>query len=193
MIAPGLTDTRVELLRGEALVEATDLHKENNVCILDHGLSATLLKNGLYAFDADTPGVSVYDGKAEVQFTDSKATVTEGKQVLPAEPLKAVKFDRGQKDALYQWSNLRSQYLAEASAQSARVYMVNPYGWYGPGWYWNPYFSMYSFIPGGFLYSPFGYGFYSPWGYRGPVVIHHGGGFRPSAPRTFGGSRGYRR
>ena len=78
---------------------------------------------------------------------------------------------------------------------SARVYMVNPYGWYGSGWYWNPYFSMYSFVPGaGYLYSPFGYGFYSPF-YYAPIRIYRGGGFRRVAPvgRSFGGVRGLRR
>ena len=44
-----------------------------------------------------------------------------------------------------------------------RSYVVNAGGWYGLGWYWNRGFGMYSFIPGdGILYSPFGWGFYSP-------------------------------
>src|SRR5260370_23939510 len=38
MVLPGLTDTRVELLSGEAQVEATDIHKENNIQILDHAV-----------------------------------------------------------------------------------------------------------------------------------------------------------
>src|SRR6266542_434720 len=31
MVSAGLTDTRVELLRGEAMVEATEILKENNI------------------------------------------------------------------------------------------------------------------------------------------------------------------
>ena len=195
MVSPGLTDTRVELLSGEAQVEATDVHKENHIQVLDHGFTTTLLKNGLYAFKADPPAVSVYDGKAEVQSGDNRVTLGKGKQVLPGGPLKAVSFDRNYQDELYHWSKLRDGYLAEASMGSARVYMVNPYGWYGSGWYWNPYFSMYSFVPGaGYLYSPFGYGFYSPF-YYAPIRIYRGGGFRRVAPvgRSFSGVRGLRR
>ena len=71
MVSPGLTDTRVELLSGEAQVEATDIHKENHIQVLDRGVTTTLLKNGLCAFKADTPRVSVYDGKAR-----SRAAIT---------------------------------------------------------------------------------------------------------------------
>jgi hypothetical protein len=35
--------------------------------------------------------------------------------------------------------------------------------WYGPGWYWSPYYRMYAFMPGDAFLSPFGYAFYSPW------------------------------
>jgi len=55
MVSPNLTDTRVEVLRGTAMVEATDLHKENNIRVLDHGVTTILVKNGLYDFDADNP------------------------------------------------------------------------------------------------------------------------------------------
>jgi len=74
---------------------------------------------------------------------------------------------------LYRWGSLRSAYLAEASVDQARTYIVS--GWYGPswlgaGWYWDPWFGSYTFIPAdGILYSPFGWGFYSPlWVYRAP-------------------------
>jgi len=64
------------------------------------------------------------------------------------------------------WSSLRSAYLAEANVDAAPGYIYadgfGP-GWYGAGWYWDPWFSAYTFIPGdGIFYSPFGWGFYSP-------------------------------
>ena len=93
MISPNLTDTRVEVLRGEAMVEATDLHKENNIRVLNHGVTTTLVKNGLYDFDANTPRVSVYDGQAIVQGNDKQVKVGKGKQVLlTADRLKAVGY-----------------------------------------------------------------------------------------------------
>jgi len=199
MISPGLSDTQVELIHGEAQIEVTDISKENHIRVINHGVSTTLVKKGLYSFNAETPTVSVYEGKAEVQSGDSRVSIGKGKQVfLTAGPLRAVSFDREHKDELYQWSSLRDRYLAEASMGSARVYVVNPYGWYGSGWYWNPYFSAYSFIPGaGYLYSPFGYGFYSPfafYGYGYGGGFYRGGGFRRVAPvgRSFGGGAGVR-
>jgi hypothetical protein len=179
MVSPNLTDTRVEVLSGEALVEATDLHKENNIRILEQGTSTTLAKNGLYDFDANNGLVSVYEGKAVVQGDDNQVKVGKGKQVAVAGHLKAVSFDRERHDDLYAWSSVRSQDLSMANLRTAGIYAGNPYA-YGSGWYWNPYFASYSFFPGdGFLYSPFGYGFYSPWafyggGYRGGVIYRSG-------------------
>ena len=182
MVSPSLTDTRVEVLRGEAMVEATDLHKENNIRILEQGTSTTLAKNGLYDFDANKGVVSVYDGKAVVQGDDNQVKVGKGKQVALSGHLKAVGFDRDRHDDLYAWSSVRSQDLSMANLRTAGMYAGNPYAYtpYGSGWYWNPYFASYSFFPvDGLLYSPFGYGFYSPWafyggGYRGGVIYRSG-------------------
>jgi hypothetical protein len=198
MVSPNLTDTRVEVLRGTAMVEATDLRKENNIRVLDRGVTTTLVKNGLYDFDADNPRVRVYDGKVVVQRDDNQVKAGKGKQVLLANgQLKAISFDRDQRDELYAWSSLRSQYLAQTSVHTVGVYGGYPYAYgYGPGWYWDPYFTSYAFLPyNGFLYSPFGYGFYSPWAfygggrviYRSPGVFR--GGVQPTPIRRgFSGS-----
>jgi hypothetical protein len=184
MVSPNLTDTRVELLRGTAMVEATDLHKENNIRVLNHGATTTLVKNGLYDFDANTPRVRVYDGQAIVQGNDKQVKLGKGKQVLlTADRLKAVGFDRDQRDDLYAWSSLRSQYMAQTSVHTVGVYGGYPYAYgYGPNWYWDPYFASYSFLPyGGFLYSPFGFGFYSPYAFYGG--FYGGGYYRPGVFR----------
>jgi hypothetical protein len=64
-------------------------------------------------------------------------------------------------DDLYNWSSLRSHYLAEANNQMAGQYADEP-GFY-PGWYWDPWMWDYTFIGPGPFFSPFGWGFY-PWG-----------------------------
>jgi hypothetical protein len=195
MDADGLTHTEVALLRGNAMVEVTQLYKGSNVQVADNGAVVTLEKKGIYDFDANQPKVAVYDGEAQVKEGDSQVTVKKGKEVALAAPvLKTTKFDRDVHDDLYNWSYVRSEYLADASAASARTYIVNSPGWFGAGWYWNPWFSAYSFIPGdGFLYSPFGWGFYSPAyvgyaplfvgvrGYAGGRVIPHGVAAAPRA------------
>lgn len=174
MVSADLTNTSVALDHGEALVEATDLLKVNHLTILDHGATTTLDKNGLYNFNADSGVVSVYEGEATVREDDHTIKVKKGRDVNLSGPLKTAKFDRNQLDNLYQWSSARSQYVSEASLNSAQMYAGNPY-WYGAGWYWNPYFDFYGFIPGyGYMYSPFGWGFYSP--FYAPYVFY-GGGF----------------
>ena len=92
--------------------------------------------------------------------------------------MKTVSFDSHPKDdVLYNWSSLRSQYLAEANDQIAGEY----YGMAGfyPGWYWDPYMWDYTFLGWDPFFSPFGWGwggFYGGYGYYG---------------RGFYGGRGY--
>jgi hypothetical protein len=177
MVSPSLIDTRVELLNGSALVEAAQIHDENDIRVLDQGAQVGLLKKGLYRFNGDNDSVAVYDGKAKVYVGDESVDVKGGRQVRLNAPLQATKFDKKateEADPLYAWSKLRSEYLSEASEASARTYVVNNYGFAGAGWYWNPWYNAYSFLPGsGLLYSPFGWGFYSPMAFYG-VPYYYG-------------------
>lgn len=178
MVSSGLTDTRVALDRGVALLEATEVHKENNIQVASKALNTTVEKKGLYRFDADRSAVSVFDGKAKVFQGDSAVEVGKGRQVVANNTgllAKPEKFDRDEArntDELYKWSNLRSMYLSEESAATAQRIVVEPGGWFGSGWYWNPWWHSWSWIPAGnAFYSPFGYGFYSPWSAWSPVYV----------------------
>lgn len=207
----GLTDTRVELVKGEAMVEANQVMKESAIRIDEDGASTRIEKEGLYRFNADQAKVSVIDGKAEVTEGDQHVDLKKGREVALALPLKTNKFDRKDEDPLYAWSNVRSQQLSNASLASARI-VVNNYGggWggWGGGWFWNPGFGYYSYLPGdGMFFSPFGYGFYSPaYIYRNPVIVtggsarafYRGGASSYVAPRSAfagrsisGGSAGF--
>ena len=177
MVSPGLTNTEVQLIHGEATIEVAQLFKENNIRVsVDHTVT-TLEKPGLYAFNTDQQMVRVFDGKAMFTTGDQSVELKKGHEVSPAGPLKAQKFDtKKSEDSLYAWSNLRSEYEAQASMGAARTVVVGAPGWYGPGWYWNPWWNMYGFVPGaGLIYSPFGYPFYSPVVvYRAPVFGYRG-------------------
>jgi FecR-like protein len=204
MISPGLATTEVAVDHGSVMLEVSQIYSQNDIRITEDGATTRIQKTGLYAFDATQGQIRVFDGKAEVLDGDRHVTVKGGHEVSLNEAsqtgkLKARGFDKDQyKDSdLYRFSSLRSSYLAEANESSARVYVSN--GWYGPGWigsgwYWNPWFRTYTFIPAnGVLYSPFGWGFYSPlFAYRAPVIVggfrHFGAGYR--APAVFPGHRG---
>ncbi len=191
MISPSLTNTEVGVNQGEAMIEVAEIHPENYIRVTEDGATAQLLKTGLYDFDQKQQELRVFDGKALVEDGGAQVKVKGGHELSLASgaPLKANKFDKDayQENDLYRWSDLRSEYLAEANVDAARIYEINGWGpwgagWWGAGWYWDPWFSAYTFIPGdGFLYGPFGCVFYSPWWvYRAPLYWYgFGHGYRP--------------
>ena len=219
MISPGLADTVLELDKGRAMVEVADIRPENNVRVNEGGESTRLLKPGLYDFDADRGQIRVFDGKAFVQTGGQRIEVKSGRQLnLNATgKLKARRFDKtAYTDDFYRWASLRSSYLAEANVDAARTYGAaggwSPSVWNGTGWYWDPSFDAYTFIPDdGIFFDPFGWGFYSPWfayeapyfgygygyggfGYGGVGYVRHfGPGYRPryTAGGRGGGSVGH--
>jgi FecR-like protein len=203
MISSGLTNTEVEVQNGRAIVEVAEIHEENNLRVDLNGATTRLLKTGLYDFDADRNQVRVFDGKVTVQENGAQVEVKDGRDlnVNAGGSVKSEKFDKKTyEDDLYNWSSLRSKYLAEANTDAAQTYVVGGNSWMGTGWYWDPWYDAYTFIPGdGFLYSPFGWGFYSPWwAYRSPFFsfghFHHdfdhdfhGGGFHHGGDFHHGG------
>lgn len=172
MISASLIDVQVELNRGEAMVDVDELVKDNKIGIVDHGGSIAIKRPGLYRIMADDPpSAAVITGKVEVNYADRKVAVGKGHEVVIAENLAEQKFDSKKEDDLYAWSNVRSEYDAAASLQSARnVTASGAYGpvgisgWYGPGWLWNDMFDSWAWLPGGDLafFSPFGFGFFGP-------------------------------
>ena len=177
MVSPNLTSTEIKLETGRVDVEVDQLYKQNNILVDLNNGQTQLLKNGLYAFDADNSTVRVFDGNADV-FTGQnsehnvKPIEVKGDRqlVLTGEPVKPQRFDKNKsQDDLYNWSSLRSQYLGEANINLASEYAGAP-GFY-PGWYWAGGPFGYTWLPGdGLFWSPFGYGFYSPY-------YIYGGGF----------------
>jgi hypothetical protein len=166
LISPSLTNTEVALNQGQAMVEVAEIHKDNLLRVEENGATTQLLKDGLYAFDANNGEVRVVKGEALVQDGDRTVKVKSGHELAVNNnaALKTTKFNTKslEQSDLYRFSALRSQYLAEANVNAVSIYYGGP-GWYGPGWYWDPFFTAYTWIPGeGILYSPFGWGFYSP-------------------------------
>jgi hypothetical protein len=80
-------------------------------------------------------------------------------------------------------SDLRADYLGQANYGLLQAEYAGAPGIY-PGWAWDDAFYGYTWLPSdGFLYSPFGFGFYSPgFFYGGGFGYYHG----------FRGGYGYR-
>jgi hypothetical protein len=204
MLSAGLADTRVGLLHGSAMIESDQIVKGQDVAVVMNGATAQIEQKGLYDFNTNQDTVRVLDGKLKVSENDRNTTLKKGDEVLlaSAKPLKREGFEvkAAENDPLYAWSKVRSQEEAEANLNTAQTVIVNG-GWYGPGWYWDPYWSFWSFVPGGWgaLYSPFGWGFYSPgfvwaspawrYGYLGHGFV--GGRYYAHAHAFHGGMSGF--
>jgi hypothetical protein len=179
MVSPNLTHTEVQLEHGRASVEADQLYPQNRVLIDQRNGQTQLLKNGLYEFNADANTMRTFDGKAAVypgsdlQSNVKPVDVKGGKELaLTGEAVKPQGFNKDQShDDLYNWSSLRSQYLGEANVDLAAQY-AGYGGAFNPGWYWDSSMYAYDWLPGGYdpFFSPFGFGFYSPY-------YLYGGGF----------------
>lgn len=164
MISPDITPTQVAVERGRASVEVDEIYQQNTLQIMDAGVTTQLVKTGYYEFDANQPEVQVFHGEAEVEVGDGRWRKVKDHHEMALAAGHRRKPEnfvaRGYGDDLYNWSSLRSQYLAEANNQIAPEYMDA--GFY-PGWYWDPYGWDYTFIGMDPFMSPFGWGFY-PWG-----------------------------
>ena len=167
MDSPGLANTELTLEHGRALLEAADLRKENRIVIHVGAAEARPEKRGLYALDADSGIIRVFEGQAEAQTAGQEIRIKGGHELRlsGAGKPKAHGFDKtfAANDEFYRWSSLRSSYLSDANVHAAGNYRAYGPGWSGTGWYWDPWYDAYTWIPGdGFFYSPFGWGFYSP-------------------------------
>ncbi len=194
LISPDLTLTQVQLEKGKAAVEVDEIHDANNLQIIDAGVTTRLDKTGYYEFNADQPEAMVFKGMAKAQVADGQwreikghhelMLAADGSQSLAKEkPADFNASDAESSDPLYQWSKLRSQYLAEANNELAGEY----YGeGYNPGWYWGPGWG-YTYLGAGPFYSPFGWGFY-PLGWTGGWGGGWYGGWRG---RGYYGHAGY--
>ena len=182
LTAVGLSDTRINLVRGNALIEVDQFISGTHLEVTLASTSVDMIKKGLYGFTATPPDVKVFDGKADVVGMTSHGAAGKHDQILIDDNprLKRSGFDENQakQDALYVWSSARSK----AESDQNKLVSQNPAGYYpvGDGWFWDPYTSFYGFWGPGFFYSPFGFGFYGGF-YPG---FYHGfyGGFRRGYP-----------
>lgn len=188
MISPHLTNTVVEVTKGEASVEVAELLPDNVIQIKDHDATVRLSKPGLYGFVGGSEAMArVYEGKALVEVNGSHFELGKGREMQLADAVKPAKFDpKKNEDDLYAWGKVRDEYVSATSYDSANRIasnsMVDSFGgWYGPGWFWNQGFNSWAWLPGdGAYFSPFGFGYYAPGFVQyAPVVyapVYGGGG-----------------
>lgn len=191
---------RISIDQGEAFLEVDQIHYlQQDLRILQDGVSTQFTKMGLYNLSADLHLLRVLAGEAIISDGKKSLTVKDGREVdLTARPFHEKTFDKKGIEAedLYRWTMLRSAYLAEANADFAPTYSFGGFGWFGNGWYWDPWFDAFTFLPGdGIFYSPFGWGFYSPFCAFGAPFVgggHYHRHFNPTAFDTWGPQARYK-
>ena len=188
MITNRLIDTRVDFVSGEAVVEADDLPSDNGVTIVYKDYAVQLQKKGVYRFDAQNSQVRVYDGEALVTRNGETKEVKEGHALTMDGGLQEVSFNKKDVDDLYLWGAHRSEYISMANVASAKMVADSGSYWGASSWFFNPYYGMYTFLPGfgyglnSVYYNPFGCAFWSPYNVYGflntlPYYGYYGGGY----------------
>jgi hypothetical protein len=208
MLSNHLSDTALEIVSGSAILEVDEMLKDNAITLHFKKGTISLAKRGLYRFDTELSRMRVYDGQADVLVDEKTTTWRKGRQAVFGETLVASNFDTNDTDPFYRWASRRAEYISAANISSARTAgsssgsgllssnsggLCSNYGGLYPGysygspysscgygnWAWNPYFGMYTYVPGfGYGYSPFGWDFFSPYtvAYAYPPYLYGGGG-----------------
>ncbi len=155
MLSTRLSDTRVEILRGSAIVECEDIPKDNAIMLVHGGNTMLLVKHGLYRVDSEPALFKVYDGEAIVKAESGQLTLKGGKETSLSGALMATGFDKNDTDALYNWSSRRASYVAEANASSANAMRSGGSGGLSNNFYWDG-LGGFGLLGGGLGYGGFG-------------------------------------
>jgi hypothetical protein len=218
MLTNRLIDTRLELLTGSAVVEADEIAKDTNVTLVCKDGTVLLGKKGLYRFDTAPARLKVFDGLATVQIAGQLVEVAGGKMLVLGGAIASVeKFNKEDTDNLDNWSRRRGELVAMANVSAAK--QVHDSGCAGlsfvtptstsqpcpsnpcaPGWRYNPWYGLITYIPCGTAWSPYGYRYWSPQNvarayYMPPPVNRGSGGYGggaayPTMAPTSGGYSG---
>jgi hypothetical protein len=142
-------NTQVELVRGAALLEVVQA-AAGRLEVLNGDSRVTIGRPGIYEFHAG----------------QSAATVKFPRAAAAADPL-------------YAWSRQRAEANARASIDTAQALVgTDPSNFHGPGWYWNPFYGEWGFLPEAYtLNGPFGEQYFSArfyWQYAAEESHAHG-------------------
>jgi hypothetical protein len=122
MVANELSDTRVELLAGSALVDSAEPISGTSVTLIYKNWSVRFLEQGVYRIDTDPPRLSILRGKAEVSGgTDKDVTVGRGMTLPFASVLAPQPLTDWPGDALSAWAEGRQQSISADDAIAANI------------------------------------------------------------------------
>jgi hypothetical protein len=120
MISSRLTDTRVELLYGSAMLDSTEALENSGIILIFKEHQVRVKKPGKYRIDSDPPQFRVFQGTAEVAGS-GPSVVLLADQLAPLDGATIVKrFTEGSDDLLDIWSDER-HFMVASSLSSAQT------------------------------------------------------------------------
>jgi FecR protein len=159
------TAVKVELIRGEAVVEVDQVDKTRRLDMIDQGADAHLDRSGIFQFDTKEPAIATYLGKIRVEDDRRGIQLNKGQRLLlNGNTLKPEKFNGAETGPLYAWSQRRADYAAQVSEWTGEALLaLDGRAKYPDGWYWNPWYKSWAFLPvKGYVRTPFNYGILAP-------------------------------
>lgn len=122
MVANELSDTRVELLAGSALVDSAEPNSGTSVTLIYKNWSVRFLEQGVYRIDTDPPRLSILQGKAQVSAgTDKDVTVGRDMNLPFASVLVPQPSTDWPRDALSAWAEDRQQSISADDAIATNI------------------------------------------------------------------------
>jgi hypothetical protein len=175
-------DTQVELVSGAAILEVVQ-PPAGRLEVLDGQAHITVVHAGIYEFHAGQASAAAIEGRARVVVNDHSVELTAGRELTwsggAAGATGKVSHATLASDALYAWSRQRAAADARASIDTAQALVgTDPANFRGPGWYWNPFYGEWGFLPATYtIKGPFGEEYYSArfyWQYAAAETHSHG-------------------
>jgi hypothetical protein len=127
MVANQLSDTRVELLSGSAVVDSAEPASGTSVTVLYKDWSVHVLEQGAYRIDSDPPRLQVPRGKAEVSAGNKgdALLISQGMELPFAAvlvPSQSPDKDKGHsRDGLSLWADGRRQSISTDNSIAANI------------------------------------------------------------------------
>lgn len=162
MVSANLSDTRVELTSGSAILESTEANAADNVSLIYKNWDVRLAEEGVLRIDAEPGQVNVYKGQAEVHTNgeEARVTVTTGQNLPLASVLVPQDTTVASNDPFKAWAMSRSQDISSDNATAKGI--VDDPGTVDSAGFAAGAYSYYpqAIVPG--LGYPYGMSFWSP-------------------------------
>ncbi len=123
MVANDLSDTRVELLAGSAVVDSAEPSSGTSVTLIYRNWNVRFFERGVYRIDSAPPRLWVLQGKAEVSANGNQGALLVGQGMyVPFAPVLVPERSIDEpRDALSAWAEGRQQSISTDNAIAANI------------------------------------------------------------------------